>query len=111
MDFSWVFNLYDWLQGKGVLVIPIVATLFLVHFLKITFVLYSGKHKSLYVILTNVIISFLGSLGYILFIKLFTITFYLWASFLTVCLSCGLVDIFDSAIKWVQDKFFKKASS
>jgi hypothetical protein len=107
MDLTFLINVYCWFEEKGVLPLCIIVTLFIVHFLKSNLAIYSGQHKTLYIIITNAVISIIGCLAYILFRQIFTVGFFLWSCFATICLSCGLVDMFDSAIKWVQDKFFK----
>jgi hypothetical protein len=106
MDITFLINNYLWFEEKGILILPIIITLFIVHFLKLNLAIYSGIHKTFYIILTNIIVSIIGCLTFILFRNIFTLSFFLWASISTTCLSCGLVDIFDSIIKWIQSKVF-----
>lgn len=108
MNITDIMNIYLWFEGKGVLLLPIIMTLFIVHFLKINLAFYSGEHKTLKIIATNAIISIVGCLAFILFRQLFTIVFFAWSSFATICLTCGLVDFFDSIIKFIQAKYLKQ---
>jgi hypothetical protein len=108
MNITDIINIYLWFEGKGVLLLPIIMTLFIVHFLKINLAFYSGELKTLKIIMTNAIISIIGCIAFILFRQLFTVTFFLWSSFATICLTCGFVDMFDTVIKWVQNKYFKQ---
>ncbi len=111
MNISDIINIYLWFEAKGVLILPIILTLFIVHFLKLNLSVYTGQYKTFYIIITNAVISIVGCLAFILFRQIFTVGFFLWSCFATLCLTCGLVDVFDSAIKFLQNKFFNKETT